>query len=202
MKIIQSPSPNFSKSSYKLEGVQIHKTLGNMPWTLQWMQNPKASASAHYLITKNGDIHQMVDLKDRPWSSGRIYKPSARALKIMKKTWTGKWLQPGHYLMQTEFECLLHEDLTKKQIESYVWLVKEVLDFEVTEDNFLEHQDTCSYKPEMEKERVKILELLAEDGTLISDGWARELTDIKVSKNLESSSNDELLNELKKRLKS
>ena len=65
MKIIQAPSPNFSKSNYKKIGVQIHQTLGLMPSTLGWLRNPKAQASAHFLITKKGVIYQLVQLDKR-----------------------------------------------------------------------------------------------------------------------------------------
>ena len=136
MKIIQKPSPNFSTSKYTKVGVQIHKTLGLMPWTLEWLRNPTAWASAHYLITKKGEIYQLVQLKDRPWAAGRINKPSDRARKIMIKTPWRAWVQPGHYLVQVEYECLLHETYTKEQYDATVWLFNQ-FDFEIDDSNFL-----------------------------------------------------------------
>ena len=159
MKIIQSPSPNFSTSKYTKVGVQIHKTLGLMPSTLGWLRNPIAWASCHFLITKSGDIHQLVQTKDRSWSSGRINRPSERAKKIMLKTIWGSYVKPGHYLIQIEYECLLHETFTEKQYEASVWLFNQ-FSFDITEDNFLEHQDTAVDKPELEKERAETLRRL------------------------------------------
>ena len=157
MKIIQSPSPNFSATSHIKIGVQIHKTLGLMPWTLGWLQNPDASASAHYLVTKKGVIHQLVNLKDRSWSSGAISQPSKRGLKMMQSV--GMTVKPGEYLIQVEVECLEHETYTEMQYESIVWLFKQ-FDFVVDDWNFLTHQDTAIYKPHLEKERLKILQRL------------------------------------------
>ena len=159
MNIIQSPSPNFSLTTHEKIGVQIHKTLGLMPWTLKWLQNPIAQASAHFLFARNGDVHQLVQLGNRAWSAGRIYEVSNRAKKIMKKDWVGRWVQPGHYLVECEFECLSNQTFTEEQYKSVTWLFKneELLGFKVTDENFLEHQDTASYKPELDPERAEIL---------------------------------------------
>lgn len=165
INVIQSPSPNFSSSRHKKIGVQIHKTLGLMPWTLQWLQNPKAYASSHFLIAKNGDIHQLVQLWNRSWSAGRIRFPSVRAKKIMLKDNKGKWIKPGHYLVQVEFECLLNETYTEAQYQSITWLIQNVLDFKINDENLLEHQDTAIYKPKLDPEREEILRRLNEHST-------------------------------------
>ena len=177
MKIIQSPSPNFSTSKYTKIGVQIHKTLGLMPWTLKHLQKHTTWVSAHYLITKTGDIHQLVQLKDRPWSSGIISRPSERAKKIMMKTAWGTYVKPGHYLIQIEYECLHHETYTEKQYEASVWLFNQ-FPFDVTDDNFLEHQDTAIHKPELEKERAETLKRLnvpneCDSKRLVLENWGQ-----------------------------
>ena len=152
----------------------IHKTLGLMPWTLKWLQNPKAFASAHYLITKKGVIHQLVQLKDRSWSAGRIYKPNAKARKIMIKNHLGIYVKPGHYLIQIEFECLANESFTEDQYKSAAWLCDQFA-FDLTDDNLIDHQDTCNYKPQLEKERQEILNRLNTDvcdhNKLVLDNW-------------------------------
>lgn len=160
MKIIQSPSPNFSNSTYKKIGVQIHKTLGLMPYALTWLQNPRAQVSAHYLITKLGEIHQLVQLNKRSWSAGRINRPSERAKKIMKKYLWGFYVQPGHYLIQIEFECLLEEDFNTLQYEAATWLMQQ-WDFKVMPEYFLEHQDTAIDKMDLYPQRKEILNRLA-----------------------------------------
>lgn len=156
MEIIHNPSLNFSKSNYVKFGVQLHKTLGLMPDTLGWLTNKKSYVSAHYLITKKGQIHQLVQLNRRSWSSGKIYKPSKRAKKIMLKNFL-TYVKPSHYLIQVEFECLENETYTEEQYKSFVWLCYNVIPFPVSHANLLTHQDTCSYKPNLEKERREIV---------------------------------------------
>ncbi len=179
MKIIQSPSPNFSISKYTKIGIQIHKTLGLMPSTLEWMRNSRSWVSAHYLITKKGEIHQLVQLKDRSWSAGRITTRSLsdRAKKIMIKTIWGTYVKPGHYLVQVEYECLLNETFTEQQYEASSWLYSQ-LGFDIEKDKFLTHQDTAIDKPDLEKERKEIIRRLfyipedpCDSKPLVLDSW-------------------------------
>lgn len=128
-----------------------------MPSTLAWMRNPRSNSSAHYLITRKGVVHQLVQHDKRPWSSGRFNRPSARAKKILKLYPWGSYVEPGHYLIQIEFECLLDQIFTEEQIKACVQLFDDVLDFEVTDENLLEHQDTAIDKPDLDSERTKIL---------------------------------------------
>lgn len=179
MKIIQTPSPNFSSSEYTKIGVQIHQTLGLMPSTLEWMRNPRTWVSAHYLIAKTGIIYQMVQLKDRSWSSGRIttYNLTQRAKDIMIKTMWGGYVKPGHYLVQIEYECLLNEEFTEEQYLASTWLFNQ-FSFEVEENNFLTHKDTAIDKPDLEKERSEILSRLhkpdeCDSKRLVLDNWGQ-----------------------------
>lgn len=154
MKIIQSPSPNFSNSDIELVGVTLHKTLGLMPWTLDWLQNPKSYSSAHVLFCRNGDIHEMVAHNKRAWGAGRVKNPSERGKKMLDKH---PKLKPGHFLLQAEYECLLNQTFTSAQYKSSVWYYRNKLKFKLTEENLLTHQDTCDYKSDLEKERKQIL---------------------------------------------
>lgn len=155
--IQKSPSPNFSSTTQTKIGAQIHKTLGLMPGTLQWLQNPQSQASAHFLVTKAGVIHQLVDTKNRAWTAGRISNPSKRGLKIMQQV--GLDVKPGEYLIQIEVECLEEETYTERQYESIVRLI-ETFDFKIESWNFLTHQDTAIDKPHLEPERLIILHTL------------------------------------------
>ena len=68
--------------------------------------------------------------------------------------------KPGEYLIQIEVECLEHETYTEKQYEAITWLCQQ-FDFKVKDWNLLTHQDTASYKPHLEKERLNILRRLS-----------------------------------------
>jgi N-acetyl-anhydromuramyl-L-alanine amidase AmpD len=188
MKIIQSPSPNFSSSSYDKTVLMIHKTLGLMPWTLEWLQKPRAQASCQYIITKKGVIHQLVSDSDMSWHAGLIYNPSARGRRVMLKTNWGSYVNPNKYCIGIENEALINDEPTKEQLEANIWLFKKLRDdkkilFDGNEQNFITHRDTCSYKPNMEIWRNAILKgvLLSEEDEdsdheckrIILDNWGQ-----------------------------
>jgi N-acetyl-anhydromuramyl-L-alanine amidase AmpD len=131
-----------------------------MPYTLEWLRNARSYSSAHVLFARNGDVHELVAHNKRPWSSGRFNKPSLRGKRIMKKDWKGKYIKPGHYLLQCEFECLLNQTFSVAQYKSAIQYFKDKLDFEVNENNLLEHQDTAIGKPEMQREWDELLKQL------------------------------------------
>ncbi len=68
-------SPNFyggnrTPGDGKVKVIVVHTTQGSYSGTLSWFQNPKAQVSAHYVVSKNGDIMQMVHEKDVGWHVG------------------------------------------------------------------------------------------------------------------------------------
>ncbi len=161
MKVIRRYSPNYSKTNIKKVGIQIHKTLGLMPGALSWLLNPASKSSAHYLIPKSGNSYQLVRLRDRAWTAGRIKLPSLRGLSIMKKYPIGT--KPGEYLIQFEVECLKNEAYNEHQINEIGRILEEEvhkeLGYEIKLEgwNTLTHQDTAVYKPNLERERAEIL---------------------------------------------
>lgn len=154
MKIIQSPSPNYSKSSYAKIGHQIHKTEGTD--SLLELTTRGTNKSANALFKRNGDVHELVDGKHRAWTSGRINQPSKRARGIMLRTIWGTYVKPGYYLWQWEFECLTSQTFTQDQYSSFIRYCKQK-DIKIIPVLFLTHRDTAIDKPDLEVERAEIL---------------------------------------------
>ena len=66
-------SPNFYNKSRKIGDVTvvvIHTTQGSFAGSVSWMQNPKSNVSAHYIISKTGQVVQMVKEEDVAWHVG------------------------------------------------------------------------------------------------------------------------------------
>lgn len=140
MNIIQKPSPNFSPGFTQKDTLVLHQTLGMMPGCLDWLTNKVSQVSAHYLITKEGVIYQLVQNKDVAWHAGNISNPTARGLKILKPE-LGGFMNPNKHCIGIEFESLQGQNLTEAQYTSGVELAKSL-----NLPNIVEHKDIASYK--------------------------------------------------------
>lgn len=72
-KYIPLPSPNCDQREGFIDKVVLHYTAGNFESSKNWLTNPKAEVSAHYLVNTDGKIYQLVDESMRAWHAGRSY---------------------------------------------------------------------------------------------------------------------------------
>lgn len=72
MRIPFVESPNFSERKFpNVCGIVIHYTAGgSAKGSIDWLCNPQSRASAHYVISRSGDVAQLVRLKDKAWHAG------------------------------------------------------------------------------------------------------------------------------------
>lgn len=117
MEIEWAASPNFSKgrNGRKIIAIVNHITAGTFPGCLSWMRNPQAKASAHYLVTRQGKVYQIVGDEDTSWHAGAVNKPS---WKLYDGT------NPNRYTIGIEHECLSGGLLTEAQYKATVELHK------------------------------------------------------------------------------
>lgn len=119
MKIQWSASPNFSSRKGRTPiAVVDHITAGLMPGTLSWMKNPQAQASAHYLVTKDGEIFQMVKDEDAAWHAGAVANPD---WSLYDGT------NPNRYTLGIEHECISGGELTEAQYQATLWLHRQLI---------------------------------------------------------------------------
>ena len=157
MDIIKDPSPNKSLSKYKKSIVVIHKTRGSFEGALAWLKNPESKVSANYLISREGKIVELVNpIFLMAWQAGKISNPSRRAKQVMLKNFWGGWVNPNKYSIGIEFAARDNETFTDAQIEAGAELIKS-FDIEFTGVDIITHQDLTDYKPELERERFKLL---------------------------------------------
>jgi len=65
-------SPNFSsRYGTAIDTLIIHHTGGSFPGCAEWLSNPRSKASAHYIITRDGDVYNLVDETKKAWHAGR-----------------------------------------------------------------------------------------------------------------------------------
>lgn len=63
------PVPNCTKGGQEsVHGLVLHIMQGTLDGSDSWFRNPKAQASAHFGVGKDGRIYQWVDTADRAWA--------------------------------------------------------------------------------------------------------------------------------------
>jgi len=120
LNIQQAPSPNFraGRKGRRIIAIVNHITAGLMPGTLSWLRNPQAQASAHYLVTKKGEIFQMVNDSDMAWHAGIVKNPHW-------PMYDGT--NPNFYTIGIEHEALAGEVLTEPQYQATLWLHRQLV---------------------------------------------------------------------------
>ncbi|MDD3364962.1 MAG: N-acetylmuramoyl-L-alanine amidase [Syntrophomonas sp.] len=115
MNIEWAPSPNYraGRKGRQVIAIVNHITAGLMPGTLSWLQNPSAQASAHYLVTKAGQIFQLVKDEDTAWHAGVVNQAN---WSLYDGT------NPNYYTLGIENEALAGEALTEQQYQATLWL--------------------------------------------------------------------------------
>jgi len=64
---------NFTKAHRTVQSIDkivIHVTEGNFWGSVRWLKSPRAHASSHYVVARNGKIVQLVHLSDVAWHAG------------------------------------------------------------------------------------------------------------------------------------
>jgi len=120
MQIIQAASPNYStgRNGKSIIAIVNHITAGLMPGTLSWLQNPSAQASAHYLVTKTGEVYQLVADENTAWHAGIVNNPDWAL-------YDGS--NPNRYTIGIEHECISGGELTEAQYQATLWLHQQLM---------------------------------------------------------------------------
>ena len=67
-EIIDSPTKNYSKRLRVPTMIVVHHTADeNVKNVLQWFHDPRSERSAHFVIEKTGQIHQLVPENGAAW---------------------------------------------------------------------------------------------------------------------------------------
>lgn len=119
-KVVWIGSPNYTpgRAGRKPIAIVNHITAGLNPGALQWLQNPKARVSVHYLVSKKGEIFQLVKEEDTAWANGAVNQPHW-------PLYDGS--NPNYYTLSIEHEALAGEGLTDRQYQASLWLHQQLI---------------------------------------------------------------------------
>lgn len=133
-EIIKKSSPNkMSRKGWKPDMIVSHITEGSYAGAVSWLCNPKSGASAHFVVSKKGEITQLVDIKEAAWANGTSTDPTKKnfygnsSLEIIRNRKTNA----NYYTISIEHEGFYKDGygaLTPEQLEATIWLHRYIID--------------------------------------------------------------------------
>lgn len=133
MKIEKLTTPNkSSRNGYKPMLIVNHVTEGSYAGAVSWLRNPKSQASAHFVISRKGEITQLVDLKEMAWcngtGTGSKYNVNRSTVPLVQELkGNANW-----YSVSIEHEGYSYKELygglTEEQYQATLWLHKYIQD--------------------------------------------------------------------------
>ena len=111
-------------AGFKPEAIVIHIGEGSLRSIDMQFNDPNARVSAHYCVSKSGDIHQYVDEKDTAFHAGTIDKPAWSGLKPGKAP--GTFINPNFYTIGIEHEGFADDQWPDAQLATSAALVGEI----------------------------------------------------------------------------
>lgn len=105
--------------------VVCHITEGSYDGAVSWLKNPNAKASAHFVVSRKGEITQLVDIRDTAWANGTSYEPLTKegaTASIVKSRKTNA----NVYTVSIEHEGVFKKTggaLSKEQEKATIFLI-------------------------------------------------------------------------------
>ena len=74
IKTFRSPNFNKRKANQKISYLILHYTaIASCQESLNYLCDEENKVSAHFLVSKNGEIYYLVDTKNNAWHAGKSY---------------------------------------------------------------------------------------------------------------------------------
>lgn len=133
MQIVQQLSPNHSSRQGNVPDMIVdHIAEGTYEGTISWLCNSKSGVSAHFVVSKEGDITQLVPLDKTAWANGTSNTAGSSCLNSKAKNYLVKERAKNANLYTISIE---HEGyyktgkgaLTAKQLTASIWLHKYII---------------------------------------------------------------------------
>jgi N-acetylmuramoyl-L-alanine amidase len=125
---------------FQPEAIVIHIGEGSLRSIDQHFNDPGSRVSAHYCVSKAGDIHQYVDEKDTAFHAGNIDRPSWTGLK--PGATPGSFINPNFYTIGIEHEGFADDAWPDPQLATSAALVAEIAQrwkIPLDEDHVIRH---------------------------------------------------------------
>jgi len=138
IKTFRSPNFNKRKANQKISYLVLHYTaIASCQESLNYLCDKENKVSAHFLVSKNGEIYYLVDLKNNAWHAGESY-------------WQGL-INLNNYSIGIEIDNsgphIYNENYQDLQIKNLCKLIKKLIkEFNILPKNVLGHSDIAPFR--------------------------------------------------------
>ena len=73
----------------RVDQVVVHVTEGSFWGAVRWLRNPRSHGSSHYVVSRRGEIVQLVSTTDVAWHAGNR-RTNSRSIGIEHEGWTAR----------------------------------------------------------------------------------------------------------------
>jgi N-acetyl-anhydromuramyl-L-alanine amidase AmpD len=92
LRVLVRHTPNktdSNRTAKTITGIVIHDTEGRFIGSIRTLQNPRTDGSAHFVVSRQGQIVQLVPVTDVAWHSGNGYW-NLHSIGIEHEGWAGR----------------------------------------------------------------------------------------------------------------
>lgn len=131
MDFIKFQSPNYFRpgdmTETNIQAIVLHGTAGPVGASLSWLLNAKSKVSSNYLISKRGQIYELVswDSGRRSWANGIVEnwdRSLAWLARAVKDEINPNWITWSIEHEASETEMKSHASMTDAQFNSSIEL--------------------------------------------------------------------------------
>jgi N-acetyl-anhydromuramyl-L-alanine amidase AmpD len=133
MVIIQKKSPNYGKRISRPDIIVCHITEGSYAGAVSWLCNPDSQVSSHFVISKKGEITQLVPIEMSAWANGTTVLPGSRCYKTsLNPLIKTRSINANDYTISIEHEGVVangDDKLTEAQLNASVYTICYIINY-------------------------------------------------------------------------
>ncbi|MFL5757303.1 MAG: N-acetylmuramoyl-L-alanine amidase, partial [Chloroflexota bacterium] len=78
-----------NRTSRTIDRIVIHSTEGRFVGSVRWLRNPRSGGSSHFVVSRRGQVVQLVSVTDVAWHAGNN-RWNRHSIGIEHEGWTGR----------------------------------------------------------------------------------------------------------------
>lgn len=171
-------------AGFKVEAIVIHIGVGSLRSIDSQFNDPNSSVSAHYCVSKTGEVHQYVTEVNTAFHAGIVDRPSWPLIKSGQVP--GSFINPNFYTIGIEHEGFPDDVWPETQLATSAALVGEIAQrwqVPLDEDHVIRHHE-IRFSKSCPGNFIEIPKILKRAAAANSNGDVPPFKTVKAVRNL------------------